>query len=97
MPSPIASTPDFVPADRFGASDGAAFDVVVANILANPLVVLAPIVAARVRPGGRVVLSGILAPQAEAVVSAYAEWFNIAVWKAGEDGWVALAGSRRAG
>jgi ribosomal protein L11 methyltransferase len=48
-----------------------------------------------VRRGGRVVLSGILAAQASAVVAAYAEWFNIAVWKAGEDDWVALAGSRR--
>jgi len=87
----------FVPADRFGAREGTRYDVVAANILANPLVVLAPIIAARVRLGGRVVLSGILAEQAETVVSAYAGWFNIAVWKAGDDGWVALAGSRRTG
>ena len=85
----------FVPADRFSAGNGTRYDVVVANILANPLVVLAPLIAAHVRPGGHVVLSGILAAQAEAVVCAYAGWFNIAVWKAGEDGWVALAGSRR--
>lgn len=87
----------FVPADRFGVGDGARYDVVVANILANPLIVLSPLIAARVRPAGRVVLSGILAAQADAVVFAYAAWFNIEVWKAGEDGWVALAGSRRAG
>jgi ribosomal protein L11 methyltransferase len=48
-----------------------------------------------VRPGGRVVLSGVLTTQAAAVAAAYAEWFNIAVWKAGEDDWVALAGFRR--
>jgi ribosomal protein L11 methyltransferase len=87
----------FVSASRFGPGDGARYDVIVANILANPLVVLAPLVAARARPGGRVVLSGILAAQAEAVIAAYAGWFNIAVWKAGEDGWIALAGSRRTG
>jgi ribosomal protein L11 methyltransferase len=84
----------FMPATRAGARDGATYDVVIANILANPLVVLAPLIAARVRTGGRVVLSGILATQAETVVSAYAGWFNIAVWNAGEDGWIALAGER---
>jgi len=81
-------------ANRVGARDGAVYDVVVANILANPLVMLSPLIAARVREGGRVVLSGILATQAQTVVSAYAEWFNIAVWNAGEDGWIALAGER---
>jgi len=85
----------FTPADRFRAG-GATYDVVVANILANPLVVLSPLIAARVRGGGRLVLSGILAAQAPAVVSAYAGWFNIAVWSAGEDGWVALSGERLA-
>ena len=87
----------FVEANRFGAGAAVGYDVVVANILANPLIVLAPLLAARLRRGGRVVLSGILAAQASAVVSAYAEWFNIAVWKAGEGDWVALAGSRRTG
>jgi hypothetical protein len=83
--------------DRHGAAPAAHYDVVVANILANPLVVLAPLLAARVRAGGRIVLSGILDAQADSVIAAYAGWFNIAVWKAGEDGWVALAGTRRAG
>jgi ribosomal protein L11 methyltransferase len=71
-------------------------DVLVANILANPLVLLAPVLAARVRPGGRIVLSGILEPQAAQVVAAYASWFNISVWDS-DDGWVALAGVRDAG
>ena len=70
------------------------FDVLVANILANPLVVLAPALAARVRAGGRIVLSGILAPQAAQVAVAYAPWFTISV-RDGDDGWVALAGVRR--
>jgi ribosomal protein L11 methyltransferase len=71
------------------------FDVLVANILANPLVLLAPALAARVRYGGRIVLSGILEPQAEEVGAAYAPWFRISVWGR-DDGWVALAGVRRA-
>src|SRR5437762_2948 len=70
------------------------FDVVVANILARPLDRLAPQLARRVRIGGSVVLSGILAAQAPALVQVYARWFNIGIW-GGEDGWVALAGSRR--
>jgi ribosomal protein L11 methyltransferase len=81
---------------RFVAPEGlpsGTFDVVVANILANPLVLLAPLLAARVRAGGDVVLSGILEAQAAPVAAAYARWFNIAPWGS-EDGWVALAGSR---
>jgi ribosomal protein L11 methyltransferase len=70
------------------------FDVVIANILANPLVLLAPALAARVRDGGRIVLSGILSPQAGEVIAAYAPWFNIHVWDE-DDGWVALGGIRR--
>ena len=45
------------------------------------------------RPGGRIVLSGILAPQAADVIAAYRDWFKIGVWHA-DDGWVALAGVR---
>jgi ribosomal protein L11 methyltransferase len=72
------------------------FDIVVANILANPLTLLAPALALRVRAGGRLALSGILAPQADAVAAAYARWFTIGSWKS-RDGWVLLAGERRRG
>lgn len=48
------------------------FDLVVANILANTLVALAPAIAAKLRPGGVVLLSGILGPQEEEVRAAYA-------------------------
>jgi len=48
------------------------FDVVLANILANPLLLLAPVLIARVRKGGALVLSGVLARQADEVVAAYA-------------------------
>ena len=83
---------EFLPADRLAPS--ASFDVVVANILANPLRLLAPALAARTRPGGRIVLSGVLAEQAAAVAAAYAPWFIIDAWKS-DEGWVALAGVRR--
>ena len=70
------------------------FDLVVANILTNPLRMLAPALAARVRVDGRIVLSGILAEQAPAVVEAYEQWFNIGLWRIA-DGWAALSGTRR--
>ena len=85
----------FARPDDAAAAATRRFDVVVANILANPLVLLAPALAARVRTGGRIVLSGILEPQATEVSAAYAPWFKISVW-ARDDGWVALAGVRRA-
>ncbi len=69
------------------------FDIVVANILANPLTLLAPALALRVRSGGRIALSGILEAQADAVAAAYARWFTIAPWQL-RDGWVLLAGER---
>jgi len=72
------------------------FDIVVANILANPLTLLAPALALRVRAGGRLALSGILEPQADSVAAAYARWFTIGSWKS-RDGWVLLAGERRRG
>jgi len=72
--------------------DGAV-DVLVANILSAPLRVMAPLFALRVRPRGRIVLSGILLPQAGAIRAAYARWFMIDEWGR-EDGWVALAGTR---
>lgn len=69
-------------------------DIVVANILANPLKVLAPALAQAVRPGGRIVLSGILAPQAEETLAIYRQWFEIEA--DGElEGWVCLAGTKR--
>jgi len=70
-----------------------AFDIVVANILADPLERLAPRLASRVRAGGSVVLSGILESQAGALAAAYSRCFDIGVWGS-EDEWVALAGSR---
>ena len=69
-------------------------DVLLANILAGPLVELAPRFAQALRPGGALALSGLLADQAAAVTAAYRPWFDIAI-AATRDGWVLLAGRRR--
>lgn len=67
--------------------------VVVANILSNPLKVLAPMLSARVAAGGSLVLSGVLERQADEVALAYAPWLPLTVWAA-RDGWVCLAGQK---
>ncbi len=69
-------------------------DVVVANILAGPLVQLAPTITALVKNGGRLALSGILAEQAEEVRAAYAGAFDLDP-TAVKDGWVRISGVRR--
>jgi ribosomal protein L11 methyltransferase len=68
-------------------------DVVVANILAGPLVALAPQITSLVKTGGRLALSGILAEQAEEVRAAYAAAFNLDP-TAEQDGWVRISGVR---
>lgn len=69
-------------------------DVVVANILAGPLVSLAPQITALVKSGGRLALSGILAEQAEEVRAAYASALNLDP-TAVKDGWVRISGVKR--
>ncbi len=68
-------------------------DVVVANILAGPLVALAPQITSLVKPGGRLALSGILAEQGEDVAAAYAEAFDLDPLCI-RDGWVRISGRR---
>lgn len=70
-------------------------DILLANILAGPLLALASQLKDRVVPGGRVALSGILAEQAEAVAERYAPWFDMKPATL-QDGWVRLDGVRRA-
>ena len=70
-------------------------DILLANILANPLRVLAPLLAAHTKPGGALVLAGILDPQADEIIGIYREWFDLAVWKS-EEGWACIAGRRNA-
>ena len=81
--------PGDLPADRYS--------LVVANILSNPLKLLAPALLGRVAPGGRLVLSGVLARQAEEVIEVYRQTdpaVELSVWRE-EDGWVCIAGIRR--
>ncbi|MDH2915418.1 MAG: 50S ribosomal protein L11 methyltransferase [Gallionella sp.] len=81
----------------FYLPDGVAlkqYDVVVANILTNPLRALAPLLAGATRCGGRIVLSGILAEQAEEVMRIYGQWFDLAP-PVIEDGWCCLSGVKR--
>lgn len=70
-------------------------DVLVANILAGPLVSLAPQLSSLVKPGGRLALSGILAEQGEEVAAAYAADFELDPI-ADREGWVRISGRRRA-
>ncbi len=70
------------------------YDIVLANILANPLITLAPEIASRTRPGARIALSGILGAQAADVIAAYATSCELRV-AGSEDGWVLVAGTRR--
>ena len=69
-------------------------DLLLANILCGPLCDLAPRFAALTAPGGKIVLAGLLAAQADEVTRAHAPWFDISPF-ATRDGWTALAGSRR--
>jgi ribosomal protein L11 methyltransferase len=85
-----------VDADFINTETPAAFkaDLVVANILANPLILLAPLLAGFLSSGGRIALSGILELQAEEVMAVYAPWFEMQV--GGVDGdWVLLEGRKR--
>lgn len=67
------------------------FDIVVANILANPLKALAPAICGHVRSGGRLALSGILSEQAEELIAIYAPYIALDIADT-RDGWVCLAG-----
>jgi len=73
-----------------------AADVVVANILASTLIELAPRLARLVRPGGRLLLAGILQNQTLAATAAYDAWFDMRAAGQREE-WVLLAGTRHAG
>jgi len=76
-----------------GASSQPACDVVLANILAAPLIALAPLLACATRLNGRIALSGVLESQAEEVLHAYAPWYAMAA-PVIDEGWVLLAGRR---
>ncbi|MBL8524412.1 MAG: 50S ribosomal protein L11 methyltransferase [Betaproteobacteria bacterium] len=82
---------------RFSTTDqtlDAIADITVANILANPLKVLAPLLASHTRAGGRLVLAGILDHQADEIITIYRDWFDMSVWKR-DEGWSCIAGTRK--
>lgn len=70
------------------------YDLVIANILTNPLRMLAPLLARATTPGGTIVLSGILENQAEEVTQIYQQWFEMGS-PVFDDGWSCLSGIRR--
>jgi ribosomal protein L11 methyltransferase len=69
------------------------FDVVLANILATPLKVLAPLLCAHVQVGGQLVLAGILSRQTEELKEAYAPWVKLSVADE-QEGWVLMTAQR---
>lgn len=80
------AAPESLPAGKF--------DLVLANILAGPLITLEPLLAARTRKGARIALSGILESQAAEVAAAYAQDFDAGVI-AREEGWALVGGERK--
>ena len=72
------------------------YALVMANILAAPLTLLAPVLAALVGERGELVLSGVLARQAEALRAAYSPWLDLAVADQ-DEGWILLVGCRSGG
>ena len=91
---PDAAFPVVLPQDDLIASWQASADWVVANILAGPLVALAPALTSLMVPGGRLLLAGLLVDQAEAVIEAYAPGVALSIADQQEE-WVLLAGEKR--
>jgi ribosomal protein L11 methyltransferase len=71
------------------------YGVVLANILATPLKLLAPLLCGRLQPGGQLVLAGILQRQAGELAEAYAPWLRLQV-EAAQDGWILMTGAAAA-
>lgn len=68
-------------------------DVLLANILFNPLIQLAPVFAGLVKPGGEIVLSGLLAGQEADCLACYRQWFKMDIPEYREE-WLLLHGYR---
>ncbi|MDR0997082.1 MAG: 50S ribosomal protein L11 methyltransferase [Zoogloeaceae bacterium] len=70
------------------------FDLLVANILSNPLKALAPALCARVKPGGKFALSGILVAQSQEIAEIYSPFAELSVFGE-QEGWVCLEGTKK--
>ena len=68
-------------------------DIVIANILPSPLKVLAPLLRQLVKPGGDIVLSGILVSHEQELLSIYGQWFEMSTFQTMDD-WVCLQGTK---
>ncbi len=77
-----------------GVVDHPQADIVVANILAGPLEELTPIIAALVKPGGKLILSGVLSQQTQSLMNSYDEYFTM-LEPALREEWVRVEGVRR--
>jgi len=99
-PAAVQSSMDNAVANRVkmhcGLPDQASghYPLVLANILATPLKLLAPLLCGHLQPGGHLVLAGILERQAEELTDAYAAWLDLQVADS-EDGWILMTGRLR--
>ena len=84
----------FLPEEYDSVSTPESVDILLANILAAPLLSLASKFASLVKPKGSIVLSGLLAEQADAITEVYSEWFEMSAAVQRED-WVRLSGIKR--
>jgi len=67
------------------------YDFILANILATPLKLLAPVLCGHLEPGGELVLAGLLERQGAEIAEVYAPWLDLVVSDQ-EEGWVLLTG-----
>jgi ribosomal protein L11 methyltransferase len=84
----------FLPEEYDSMSTPESVDILLANILAAPLLSLASKFASLVKPHGSIVLSGLLAEQADAITEVYSEWFEMSAAVQRED-WIRLSGIKR--
>jgi ribosomal protein L11 methyltransferase len=100
-PAAITSSRDNATANRVTLKPGlpelaqGEYPLVIANILATPLKLLAPLLCAHVAPGGNLILAGILSRQADELKAAYAPWLALEVSDE-EDGWILMTAQRAA-
>jgi ribosomal protein L11 methyltransferase len=100
-PAAVQSTRDNASANGVQLSAGlpelaaGRYGTVLANILATPLKLLAPLLAGHVAPGGWLVLAGILERQAEEITAAYAPWLELSVADT-QEGWILMTGRKAA-
>jgi ribosomal protein L11 methyltransferase len=69
------------------------YNLVVANILATPLKVLAPLLCGHIAPAGQLILAGILSRQADELVEAYAPYVALSILDE-EDGWILMGATQ---